>query len=71
MRFLKTKLLPCFILLVLQTIGFAVPSDWPKDGIIVEPDMGRTPLLTAFDDAKSSLYVSAYKLTDKRLIEGL
>ena len=71
MHHLKTKIFSFFMALVVCTTAFALPPDWPEGGLIIEPDMGRDPLVAAFQDAKKSLRISAYKLEDPTLIAAL
>lgn len=71
MRLFKIKSLFLISLFILVTAALALPPEWPEDGIIVEPDMGRTPLIAALKDAKKSLQISAYKLEDDALIAEL
>jgi cardiolipin synthase len=71
MHLFKAKIFSFFVVFFCCTCALALPPEWPEDGIIVEPDMNRTPLIAAFKDAKKSLQISAYKLTDKALIEEL
>lgn len=71
MRFLKAKNWFCSVLLLLATATLALPPEWPEDGIVVEPDMGRAPLIAVMRDAQKSLQISAYKLEDEALIHEL
>lgn len=71
MSLFKTKKWFFCAILFFATAALAVPPGWPEDGIIVEPDMGRAPLISAFKDAKHSLKIAAYSLTDDELIAGL
>lgn len=71
MQTLTKKLFSFLFAITICTAVFALPPGWPEDGIIVEPDMGRAPLVAAFRDAKKSLKISAYKLTDEPIIIAL
>ncbi|MBI2706841.1 MAG: hypothetical protein HYX35_00760 [Proteobacteria bacterium] len=71
MHSLKTKIWSFFVAIIICTTALALPPEWPTDGIIVEPDMNRAPLIAAFRDAQKSLKISAYKLTDKSIIAVL
>lgn len=61
----------CVVTLLWQVTVWALPVDWPQSGVIVLPDAGRTPLLKAIQDAKDSLQVAAYKLTDDTVVGAL
>jgi len=65
------KSLSFFIVLFFSTVSLALPSDWPKDGLIIQPQMKRDPLLNAFKEAKKSIRIAAYSLTDEELIAEL
>jgi len=71
MQHLKTKFCSFFVAIVICTASFALPPQWPADGVIVETDMSRDPLIAAFQDAKKSLKISAYRLTDEPIIVAL
>jgi len=71
MYILKINALFFLVIILFSVSTLAVPPNWPKDGVIVEPDMNRAPLIAVFQEAKHSLKLSAYRLTDKRLIAEL
>lgn len=71
MHHFKARICSFVIVFLFCVNAFALPPDWPEDGIIVEPDMTRAPLIAAFKDAKALLQISAYKLTDEPLIAAL
>lgn len=71
MQNLKIRILSFLVGILVYTTAFALPLEWPTDGVIVEPDMSRDPLIAAFQDAKKSLKISAYKLTDEPIIAAL
>lgn len=56
-----------FFLLLL--FSFSLPCF--ADRLIIEPDMGREPILSAINQAKSSVDLAIYGLTDKECIQAL
>ncbi|EKD55243.1 MAG: putative membrane associated protein [uncultured bacterium] len=60
---MKNIILICFLWL-LASVSFA-------DQLIIEPDNGRAPLLSAIQKAKSSIDLTLYGLTDKKLMDSL
>lgn len=50
-------------------------SDWPQKGLqkglIVFPEQGRDPWLKAINSAKSKIQLSAYRLSDQKIVEAL
>lgn len=61
MRLFKTENWFICAILFFATTALGVPPGWPEDGIIVEPDMGRAPLIAAMKDTKHSLKIAAFK----------
>jgi len=55
----------CFLFLVLFT------SSSFADELIIEPDAGRAPLLSAINNAKSSIALAMYGLTDTQFTDAL
>jgi phosphatidylserine/phosphatidylglycerophosphate/cardiolipin synthase-like enzyme len=68
--------LKAFLFLVIYSVtvssGYAkLPSDWPKNGVLVLPDMGSTPILNAIRSAQVSIDVALYHLDDPAAIDAL
>jgi phosphatidylserine/phosphatidylglycerophosphate/cardiolipin synthase-like enzyme len=57
--------------LILLLFLFIFSSNVFSDQLIIEPDMGRAPILTAMNHAKSSIHLVMYGLTDEKCIEAL
>jgi cardiolipin synthase len=55
----------CSLFFTLNSISFA------NQQLIIEPDMGRAPLLNAIHNAKSSVDLVMYGLTDLQFVEAL
>jgi cardiolipin synthase len=55
----------CSLLFTLNSASFA------NEQLIIEPDMGRAPLLNAIHNAKSSVDLVMYGLTDLQFVEAL
>ncbi len=53
------------------SISYALPPEWPTDKIVTLPDMGRAPFLKMIGDAKNTLDISAYNISDPALIAAL
>ena len=66
-----------FILLLLLhclSIGEAdarPPTDWPKDGVLIMPDMKSAPILSAIKNAQKSIDLTQYHLDDEGVINQL
>jgi cardiolipin synthase A/B len=54
-----------------STALLALPSGWPENKILILPDMGRHPILTAIKSAKKSIDITGYHLDDPQVIEEL
>lgn len=57
--------------LIFLLFFFIFSSNALSDQLIIEPDMGRAPILTAMNHAKSSIQLVMYGLTDENCIEAL
>ena len=44
---------------------------WPRDTLIVLPDMQRDPFLTMFEAARTTIDLAAYKLSDPLIVNAL
>jgi cardiolipin synthase A/B len=66
---MKTYLNPfyylTFIFLLCSSLCFA------EEQLIIEPDMGRSPIISLLKNAKSSIKLVMYGLTDSQMIEAL
>ncbi|MBY0293666.1 MAG: hypothetical protein K2W92_10325 [Alphaproteobacteria bacterium] len=49
----------------------ALPHDWPENKIIVLPEMGNSPILSAIKSAKKSIDFALYHLDDSSIIDAL
>ncbi len=56
-----------FLLFFLLSATFSARADQ----LIIEPDMGREPILHAIQDAKHSIYLVMYGWTDQALLEAI
>ncbi|MBS0272433.1 MAG: hypothetical protein JSR85_07300 [Proteobacteria bacterium] len=70
------KIIRVFIFIFLsgilsEAILEALPSDWPKDKVILLPEMGSTPILVAINSAKKSIDLTLYHLDDPQIIDAL
>ena len=54
-----------------STALLALPSEWPENKILVLPEMGNHPILSAIKSAKKSIDITLYHLDDPQVIEGL
>jgi phosphatidylserine/phosphatidylglycerophosphate/cardiolipin synthase-like enzyme len=71
-HFLRIVIL--FTLLLVHTfLGHlsARPPGWPEDNILVLPDMGSSPIISAIRSAKKSIDLMLYHLDDTQIIDQL
>ncbi|MBS0185128.1 MAG: hypothetical protein JSS34_02055 [Proteobacteria bacterium] len=54
-----------------EEIERLIPKGWPKNGLLVFPEMGRGPYLKAISSAKKKIEMAAYKLSDPNIIKAL
>jgi len=47
------------------------PQDWPANGLIVLPDMGVTPVISAINNAEHSIDLCLYHLDTEEVIDAL
>lgn len=47
------------------------PSEWPKDGVLVMPDMKSDPILSAIKNARKSIDLTLFHLDDETIIDQL
>jgi phosphatidylserine/phosphatidylglycerophosphate/cardiolipin synthase-like enzyme len=55
----------------LITLFLLAISSYASEQLIIEPDAGRTPLVNAIKEAKSSIDLVMYGFTDKQLLKAL
>lgn len=61
-----------FVFLHLSTVLHAAPpKDWPTDGVLVFPDLGNKPILSAINESKSSIDLALYRMEDPDVIKAL
>jgi len=67
-KILKTSVFLLLYGFLSTKVLLALPEDWPKDKIIVLPDMGSKHIVSAIKSAKKSIDLTLYHLDDKEVI---